>query len=149
MTVEGRSLVQSSVERKIQEAITNGVFDDLPGKGKPLQLEDETHVDPGMRLAYRILRKAGMAPGWLEKQKEVRVEIDQARAALHQAMASSRSEMRGEACERFREKCIQLNKAINTINLEASAISLQLQTLNIERELMETRFWVGMKKDQS
>ncbi len=49
-------------ERKIEEAIERGEFDDLPGAGQPLDLED---LDPSLpeelRLAYRILRNAGMS----------------------------------------------------------------------------------------
>ena len=48
-------------ERKIEEAIERGEFDDLPGAGRPLDLDD---LDPSLpeelRLAYRILKNAGM-----------------------------------------------------------------------------------------
>jgi len=43
-------------ERKIQEAILNGELDNLPGKGKPLQLEDESGIPKELRLAYKILK---------------------------------------------------------------------------------------------
>lgn len=49
-------------ERKIEEAIERGEFDDLPGAGHPLDLDD---LDPSLpeelRLAYRILKNAGMS----------------------------------------------------------------------------------------
>ena len=49
-------------ERKIEEAIERGEFDDLPGAGQPLDLDD---LDPSLpeelRLAYRILKNAGMS----------------------------------------------------------------------------------------
>jgi hypothetical protein len=40
-------------ERKILEAQKNGEFDNLPGKGKPLQLEDDSQI-PEELLAYKI-----------------------------------------------------------------------------------------------
>jgi Domain of unknown function (DUF1992) len=46
-------------ERKIAEAIERGEFDDLPGAGKPLELEDDPLVPEELRMAYRILRNAG------------------------------------------------------------------------------------------
>jgi hypothetical protein len=50
-------------ERKIEEAIARGELDELPGAGQPLDLDD---VDPllpeELRMAYRILRNAGMGP---------------------------------------------------------------------------------------
>lgn len=49
-------------ERKIEEAIERGEFDDLPGAGQPLDLDD---LDPSLpeelRLAYRILKNAGIS----------------------------------------------------------------------------------------
>ena len=49
-------------ERKIAEAIERGDFDDLPGAGRPLQLDDDAHVPEDLRAAYRILKNAGYVP---------------------------------------------------------------------------------------
>lgn len=53
-------------ERKIEEAIAEGQFDDLPGMGKPLEMEDLGHLPPDMRMAYTILKNSG----YLEESKE-------------------------------------------------------------------------------
>ena len=45
-------------ERKIQEAMQNGTFDYLPGAGKPLVLEDLSHLPPEARMAYIILKNS-------------------------------------------------------------------------------------------
>jgi hypothetical protein len=58
-------------ERKIQEAIRNGELDNLPGKGKPLNLEDESHIPEELRLAYKILKNAECLPPELELKKEI------------------------------------------------------------------------------
>lgn len=58
-------------ERRIIEALKNGEFDDLKGKGKPLNLEDETWIPEDLRIAYRILKNAGCTPPELEARKEV------------------------------------------------------------------------------
>lgn len=48
-------------ERRIAEAVSQGEFDNLPGAGRPLDLDD---LDPSLpeelRLAYRVLKNAGM-----------------------------------------------------------------------------------------
>jgi hypothetical protein len=49
-------------EQKIAEAIAAGEFDDLPGAGRPLELEDDSHVPEDLRAAYRILKNAGYVP---------------------------------------------------------------------------------------
>jgi hypothetical protein len=58
-------------EKKIREAMENGEFDDLPGKGKPLQLEDDRYIAPDIRLAHKILKNAHCLPPELELRKEI------------------------------------------------------------------------------
>ncbi len=58
-------------ERKIQEAIRNGELDNLPGKGKPLQLEDESGIPEELRLAYKILKNADCLPPEVQLKKEI------------------------------------------------------------------------------
>jgi len=60
------------VERRIQEAQENGAFDDLPGRGKPLCLEDDSHIPEDLRLAYKILKNADCLPPEIQLKKEIR-----------------------------------------------------------------------------
>ncbi len=46
-------------ERKIREAMEEGQFDNLPGRGRPQRLEDLSHLPPEMRPAYLILKNSG------------------------------------------------------------------------------------------
>lgn len=59
------------VDQKIAEAEAKGAFRNLPGSGKPLQLDDDTLVPEEDRVAYRILKNAGYAPPWIELQKRI------------------------------------------------------------------------------
>ena len=43
-------------ERKIQEAIEAGEFDDLPDNGRPIDLEEDMSLTPHQRITARILR---------------------------------------------------------------------------------------------
>ena len=58
-------------ERKIREAQEKGEFDNLPGKGKPLQLEDDSQIPEELRLAYKILKNADCLPPELELKKDI------------------------------------------------------------------------------
>ncbi len=58
-------------ERRILEAIENGEFDNLEGKGKPIIFEDETWIPEDLRMAYRFLKNAGCVPPELEMRNEV------------------------------------------------------------------------------
>jgi len=59
------------VEERIREAQKNGAFDNLPGQGKPLQLEDQSLVPEDLRMAYHILKNAHVLPPEAEVQKEI------------------------------------------------------------------------------
>jgi len=67
---------QRLAEERIQEAIRNGEFDDLPGKGRPIQMEDLSLVPEEVRLAYKILKNAGFVPPELELKREIRTLED-------------------------------------------------------------------------
>jgi hypothetical protein len=57
-------------ESKIRSAIARGEFDDLPGHGKPLQLEDLSRVPAELRMGHKLLRNAGCLPPELEARKD-------------------------------------------------------------------------------
>ena len=58
-------------ERKIAEAIARGELNDLPGEGKPLQLDDDANVPEDLRVAYRILKNAGYVPPEVDSLREI------------------------------------------------------------------------------
>jgi hypothetical protein len=60
------------IEKKIREAQERGEFDNLPGKGEPLRLEDESRVPEDLRLPHKILKNADCLPPELELKKEIR-----------------------------------------------------------------------------
>lgn len=59
------------VEAKIQEAIRNGEFDNLPSKGKPLNLDDWARLPEDIRVGYILLKNAGYAPEEVQLLKEI------------------------------------------------------------------------------
>lgn len=64
-------------ERRIAEAQADGVFDALPGAGKPLALDDDALVPEELRAAYRILKNSGFVPAEVEALRELH-EVEQA-----------------------------------------------------------------------
>ena len=77
-------------EERILEAQRAGAFDDLPGKGKPLQLEDLSWVPEDLRIGYLVLKNAHVLPPEAELLKDIHtledllkhVEDEGARRAL-------------------------------------------------------------------
>ncbi len=58
-------------EDRIREAIERGELEDLPGKGKPQKLEDDSHLPEELRMAYKVLKNAGFTPPELDVRKEL------------------------------------------------------------------------------
>ena len=59
------------VERRILDAFRQGAFDDLPGQGRPLELDDDRLVLEEARIAMRILKNAGVLPAEVEALREL------------------------------------------------------------------------------
>ena len=64
-------MFNSIAERKIAEAVAAGELDDLPGAGKPLDLDDDSHVPEDLRAAYRILKNAGYVPPEVQSLNQI------------------------------------------------------------------------------
>jgi hypothetical protein len=58
-------------ETKIRAAMADGEFDNLPGRGRPLEFEDLSRVPADLRMGFKLLRNAGCLPPELEARKEV------------------------------------------------------------------------------
>ena len=118
---EGRPQVahswESLVERQIREAMDEGAFDDLPYRGERLPIEDDSAAGD-WAMAHRMLRSAGLAPPWIESDKEARrllAELDRlvARAPAMSAFG------RGRARTEMGRLVEAANRAIARVNAEA------------------------------
>ncbi|MBF0397899.1 MAG: DUF1992 domain-containing protein [Desulfobacterales bacterium] len=59
------------IEERILNAQRRGEFDNLPGLGKPLELNDDISVAEDLKLAYKILKNAGFIPPEIELKKNI------------------------------------------------------------------------------
>ncbi|MBC1187366.1 MULTISPECIES: DUF1992 domain-containing protein [Kluyvera] len=63
-------LLDQWAERHITDAQRKGEFDNLPGQGEPLVLDDDSAVPEALRSGYRLLKNAGCLPPELEQRKQ-------------------------------------------------------------------------------
>jgi hypothetical protein len=63
--------VYDAVEAQIRDAIERGDFDDLPNKGKPLDLSEWQKTPEHLRMSYSILKNAGYSPSEVYTKKEI------------------------------------------------------------------------------
>ena len=58
-------------EERIREAAKDGAFDNLPGKGKPFEFDNDDFVPEDLRLAWKILKNSNCVPPEIELRREV------------------------------------------------------------------------------
>jgi hypothetical protein len=68
--------IERLAEQRILEAQRAGAFDNLPGKGKPLELEDLSWVPEDLRISYHVLKNAHVLPPEVELLKDVHILED-------------------------------------------------------------------------
>jgi DnaJ homolog subfamily C member 28 len=124
---------ESLVERQIREAIEDGAFDELPYSGERLPIEDDSAA--GERaLGFRVLRNAGVAPPWIEADKEVRALLADRDALILRAIGvgeGSRSRLRRE----LEGIVASANLAIERLNSEAPTDRQHRRLLDLGDEL--------------
>ena len=141
---------ESLIDQKIREAMEQGEFDNLPGKGAPVDLSENPFEDPELRMAHRMLRNGGFAPSWIEERKDIDAEFVVARTNLarvwsifrkardteHEAAAETRWE---RELASFRRQMIELNRRIAAWNLSVPSAGFQQKRIDAEREIERIR----------
>ncbi|GFM34778.1 DUF1992 domain-containing protein [Desulfovibrio subterraneus] len=70
------NIIAAIAEQRISEATEKGEFRELPGAGKPLELDDDSMVPPDLRMAYKVLRNAGYLPPEAQDIKDATTIIE-------------------------------------------------------------------------
>ena len=108
---------ESLVERQIREGMEAGAFDQLPHQGERLPLEDDSAAGE-LAMAHRMLRNAGIAPPWIESDKEARRRLAELEALIERAPRTSPLS-RARERQRLARIVDDTNRAITRVNAEA------------------------------
>lgn len=143
----------SPVEEAIRKAMREGLFDNLPGLGKPLQLGDDPNTPEDSRLAYKIMRDHQVAPDWVmmretldaqqqhilqEMQRSYKIYRNSLQDAERLGDLEKISRVR-RTWERltgiFEEAAEQYNQQVLVYNLKLPLSVAQRHAMSISREL--------------
>jgi DnaJ family protein C protein 28 len=116
------------VEEKLREAIANGEFDDLPGKGKPQDLRVNPFVHPDQRMAQDMLRAQGFALPWIEERRDLLREREALLRALHTAWERHGGAL-STAAQRSRERA-RWRAAVTAFRRDADALNARIRAHN-------------------
>ena len=97
-----QSFLLRVVEEKIREAQEMGALDNLPGRGKPLELEDLSLVPEELRMAYHFLRNAHLLPPEVELLRDIQTLEDLLKTIGNE-------EERGVVLKRIEERVVRLD----------------------------------------
>ena len=79
-------------ERKIRDAMDQGLFDNLPGRGRPQKLEDLSRLPDDLRLAYIVLNNGGYLEEDAKKDMPPSSLMDMLSRSSEEARTSGRIE---------------------------------------------------------
>ncbi|WP_018872635.1 DnaJ family domain-containing protein [Thioalkalivibrio sp. ALJ16] len=96
-------LSEQQIEARLAAAARRGEFDNLPGAGRPLVLDDDREVPEALRMAYRVMKNSGFVP----EAVRLRGEIASVEALLH---AADDEAARQHAARRLRVLLDRLNQ---------------------------------------
>ena len=135
---------ESFIEKSIREAIEAGEFDDLPGKGQPVDLKENPFEDPDLRMVHKLLRDAGFAPAWIEERKDIEATFAIAQRKLARAWGIYKPggiTPDGTAWLRnvteFRSSVTELNSRIKLYNLKAPSTVFHRRQFDADRVIQD------------
>jgi len=148
------------IDEILGDAFRRGEFDNLPGAGKRLAIEDDLdlHVPPELRMTHRMLKDSNMTPDWIAEGKAIEdaqakllrklsadarmfqgLRADARRSATpEQTLAQVEARWRSTQT-RFRADVASLNKRILAYNLKLPPGFAHKMALDAERELAKVQ----------
>ncbi|HEU0169146.1 MAG TPA: DUF1992 domain-containing protein [Chloroflexota bacterium] len=121
----------SVAEEKIREAMEQGEFHNLRGRGKPLKLERNPFEPPDLHMAHTILEAADMVPAWIDERKDIDRGVEEAVRTLRTRWAVEAVVAEAE----FRATARELNRRILTYNLQVPSGGFQRVQIDVEWEI--------------
>jgi DnaJ family protein C protein 28 len=132
------------IEEKIRAAQAEGQFDNLKGKGRPLNLDQNPFEDPAWQMANHLLKEQGFRPEWLEEDVALRKKLSEARQALARTHAWRQTQPAHTAAPewakaeaRFRQALAEINTGLQRLNLLVPTPRLQRPLLNVDKEFAQ------------
>lgn len=139
----------SHVDKAIRKAMEEGQMDNLPGEGKPLNLDNDLNTPDELKLAYKILKDNDLAPDWMltgrelaEREKKLRDQVRRAANAYQASLTDTdpAARVRAErAWNRAQQKLAldiaRFNRDLATYNLKAPSGVVRRPHFDLQAEI--------------
>ncbi|WP_046176198.1 DnaJ family domain-containing protein [Domibacillus indicus] len=117
-------------EEKIKKAMEEGLFDNLPGAGKPLPEDEFASLPPELRMAYRMMKNAGFTPEDASLRREMR-SLEQ---LVHDCIDP---EEKRELKRQLDEKMLRYNQMLSKRKINTNSSIFKNYEQKIEKKLFE------------
>ena len=139
----------SMMDDIIDEAISEGFFDNLPGKGKPLKLRTNPYGQDS-ELAFELLKHNEYTLPWIAERSQLLKEIEDLRNEISRVWTEYSQEYQEAQSEviqinfkagwvkqldDWQEKIGDLNQRITRTNLKQPGEKLEIFKVTLDREL--------------
>jgi hypothetical protein len=94
--------IEKFVEDQIKKAMAEGAFDNLPGKGQPIDLDAYFQTPEDLRICYSILKSNQFIPEEVQMLKEIE-------ALREQLAATSDEAQKNQLAKTLRDKVLSFN----------------------------------------
>lgn len=129
------------IDERIENAIKDGAFDNLPGKGKPLVWDDNPNEPSDVRMANKILKNNDLTPTWIADRKAILADIEKLRADIMRVWQRTRQDWPAaerewtRAIAEWETRIVALNRRILDINIVLPVSSMEVLRLRMDEEL--------------
>lgn len=107
---EHLSTREGMIESAVDEFAKNGGFDDLPGKGKPIKIEEGD-------MLTTILKNANVQPPWIELRKEIAADM---KRVIEQGSTAAEADAK---LEEINQKIRKYNRLVPNSLLQKGLVS--------------------------
>jgi hypothetical protein len=131
---------ENAIEDAIRRAVQDGQFSNLPGAGKPLNMDDPAYEDPEWWLAHHLLKENDFTLPWIAERQEIEALLEQARLRLRRTWLwyqnlPDRADEWTRARGIFEDSVAELNRRIRDYNLTVPSPRFQRLFVRVDREI--------------
>ena len=148
MRPRGLNEWQDLISEQLDEAASKGAFDNLPGSGRPLRLNENPNEPSDMRMANKLLKDNDLTPAWIGDRKALLAEIEALRTSIQRqwTLMCARAAAPGTDAEAlasswnrtlrdWENEVADLNRSIADLNIVLPLWRMELHRLLLDEEL--------------
>lgn len=127
------------IDKILEEARAKGLYNPTQAVSRPLEIEDDSNVPEGDRMAYHLLKSNGFAPPFIEERNRLLADkqvLFTDRDALQARWDSLSIERQRDALTKLRTRFVDVWRRTLDYNLQAP-LALQIDGIRIDFELRD------------